>query len=135
MSGNLAKVLSALQNDGPVLNLTCSATGDWTDGKGNSVGTSATSGIYKMKPGDHSISAISAASDAAAIIDLPDIAEAAGQFYFIEAPTGASGGDISVRQKGTATEISTYGDLDADDEHVLFYSTGTRWLMIFDGVA
>jgi hypothetical protein len=63
------------------------------------------------------------------------MAEAAGKFYFIVAPTGAAGGDISVRQKGTATEVSTYGDLDADDDHVLFFCTGERWLMIFDGVA
>ena len=46
-----------------------------------------------------------------------------------------SGGDISVYIKETAAEFATLGDLDADDDHVMFFSDGYNWRGIFDGVA
>ena len=90
---------------------------------------------YQMKPGDHIIIATSDQNDGQAIITLPSLAEAAGKFYYICAPTGASGGDISVYEKETGSELSTYGDLDADDDHVLLFSDGRKWRVVLDGVA
>ncbi|RLF03878.1 MAG: hypothetical protein DRJ64_07770 [Thermoprotei archaeon] len=90
---------------------------------------------YVMKPTEHSIIAITALADAAAIITLPSLQEAMGQFYYICAPTGATAGDISVYEKETGAEFSTYGDLDADDDHVLLFSDGLKWRVVLDGVA
>lgn len=90
---------------------------------------------YIMKPTEHCIIAITALGDAAAIIHLPSLQEAIGQFYYICAPTGAAGGDISVYEKETGSELSTYGDLDADDDHVLLFSDGLKWRIALDGVA
>lgn len=90
---------------------------------------------YQMTVTDHILIAISSAADAAGIVTLPPVAEAAGQCYYICAPTGASGGDISVYIKETAAEFATLGDLDADDDHVMFFSDGYNWRGIFDGVA
>ena len=93
---------------------------------------------YSMKPGDNVISAISSAADAAAIITLPSLAEAAGQLYFIIAPTGAAGGDISVYEKETGSEYTgggDDGDLDADGDHILLYAGPTAWYTLIDGVA
>lgn len=101
----------------------------------NGVAAATASSTFQMKASQHHIIATSAEADATAIVKLPSKAEAVGQFYYIEAPTGATAGDISVYDKEAGTEITTYGDLDADDDHVLFYCTGTKWLMIFDGVA
>lgn len=123
------------QKPGGVLHLTCSATGDWTDNEGNSVGTSATSGIYKMKPHETVVSAISAADDAAAIIYLPPVTLAAGKHYFIIAPTGAAGGDISLYVEETGAELTTNGDMDADGDHILLFSSGSAWYTRLDGVA
>lgn len=82
---------------------------------------------YQMKPSDQNIIAVSSAADAAAIITLPSIAEACGKFYCIVAPTGAAGGDISVYEKETGAELTTYGDMDADDDWVILYSDGRKW--------
>ena len=90
---------------------------------------------YQMTVTDHILIAISSAADAAGIVTLPPVAEAAGQFYYICAPTGAAGGDISVYIKETAAEFATLGDLDADDDHVIFFSDGYNWRGVFDGVA
>jgi hypothetical protein len=117
------------------LRLTCDAAGLWSVDGVTSLGTTATSGIYNMKPGDQLIIAISAAADAAAILVLPGLQEAAGKFYYISAPTGAAGGDISVYEKETGTELATYGDLDADDDHFIIFSDGIQWRIVLDGVA
>lgn len=90
---------------------------------------------YQMKPGDQNLSAISEATDGVGIITLPSLAEAVGKFYFIIAPTGATGDDVLVYEKETGAVLATYGDLDADGDHVLLYAAPTAWLMIFDGVA
>jgi hypothetical protein len=116
------------------LYLTCSATSDWTDQFSVSVGTTTTSGIYHMKsPGI--IHAVSAAADAAAIIYLPPAAKFPGGICGVYAPTGATGGDISVYDWETGAEITTYGDLDADGDHAVWLSMGFVWVLIFDGVA
>jgi hypothetical protein len=82
---------------------------------------------YQMKPSDQNIIAVSAAADAAAILVLPSIAEACGKFYCIVAPTGAAGGDISLYEKETGAELTTYGDMDADDDWAILYSDGRKW--------
>lgn len=123
------------QKPSGILHLTCSATGDWTNNEGKSVGTSATSGIYKMKSHETCISAISAAADAAAIIYLPSVVEAAGKHYFIIAPTGAAGGDISLYVEETGAELATNGDMDADGDHLILFSSGLAWYTRLDGVA
>jgi len=95
----------------------------------------STTSTYQMKPGDQLVIATSSVADGSGIITLPSLNEAAGKFYFIVAPTGAAGGDISLYEKETGSELSTYGDLDADDDHVLLFSDGTAWRVVLDGVA
>ena len=89
---------------------------------------------YVMKPTEHNIIAITALADGSAIITLPSLQEAMGQFYYICAPTGATAGDISVYEKETGAELTTYGDLDADDDHFMAFSDGLKWRVILDGV-
>lgn len=90
---------------------------------------------YQMKPGDYVLSVISSADDAAGIVTLPSLAEACGHFYYIEAPTGAAGGDISLYEKETGAEYTTYGDLDADGDYVMLFAGPTAWRLVVDGVA
>lgn len=116
------------------LYLTCSATSDWTDQDGKSVGTTTTSGIYHMKA-PAMVVAISAAADAAAIIYLPPAANHPLGICGFYAPTAATAGDISIYDWETGSEITTYGDLDADNDHVVFISVGYQWVLLYDGVA
>ena len=118
-----------------IMRLVCSATLAWTDEHGLMVGTSSTSGIYRMKAGDNCITAINAGGDDNAIIYLPPVHEAAGRHYFIIAPTAATADDISLYVTETQAELSTNGDMDADGDHILLYSTGAAWLTRLDGVA
>lgn len=90
---------------------------------------------YQMKASDNVISFVSSAADAVAIVTLPSLAEAVGQHYYIVAPTGAAGGDISLYEKETGVELTTNGDMDADGDHLLLYSNGVAWLTRLDGVA
>ncbi len=98
----------------------------------------AASPTYQMKVGDTHVivDTTSAGGDAVAIITLPPVGDCTGMSYYIEAPVGAAGGDLSVyEQEGTAAEISTYGDMDADGDKAIFFSTGREWVVTFDGVA
>ena len=114
--------------------LTCSAAGDWTDQNGQSIGTTTTSGILKLRsPGAYQC--ISAAADTAAIVNLPPAASMPLAMILILAPTGATGGDISVYDEETGGEISTYGDMDADLDRCIFISNGINWKEIFEVVA
>lgn len=90
---------------------------------------------YQMRVSDTILIAVSSGADAAGIITLPSLAEAAGKFYFISAPTGSAGGDISLYEKETGNELATNGDMDADDDHILLFSDGQKWRTILDGVA
>ena len=90
---------------------------------------------YQMRVGDLVLIATSAASDGVAIVTLPSLAEAVGKFYFISAPTGAAGGDISLHEKETGTELATNGDMNADDDHLILFSDGQAWRTVLDGVA
>jgi hypothetical protein len=134
MGKDQERIDAGLIAKGP-LRLTCSATLAWTKDGSTVLSTTATSGIYNMKPADTNIIAVSAGSDGEAILTLPALQEAAGKFYYICAPTGATGGDVSVYEKETGSELSTYGDLDADDDHVLLFSDGVQWRVVLDGVA
>ena len=117
-----------------MLYLTCSAAGAWTDQNGKSVGTSATSGIYKMSAPGY-IVAISAAADGTAIIYLPPAAQFPLAMVGFLAPTGATGGDISIFTEETGAEFTTNGDMDADADLLVLVSVGTSWQEIYDGVA
>jgi len=90
---------------------------------------------YQMRVSDTVLIAVSSVADAAGIITLPSLAEAVGRFYAISAPTGATGGDVSLYEKETGAELTTYGDLDADDDHVILFSDGQKWRIALDGVA
>ena len=90
---------------------------------------------YSLKVTENVVRATSENADGSAILYLPGVTEAAGMFFYITAPTGATGGDISVYDEESGAEISTYGDLDADDDHVLLFSDGYNWRVVLDGVA
>ena len=97
---------------------------------------STTVKTYQMKASDFVISIVSATgADATGIVTLPSLAEAVGKFYYIVAPTGAAGNDISLYEKETGSELATNGDMDADGDYLLLYSDGTAWRTIVDGVA
>jgi len=82
---------------------------------------------YSMKATDHLVVADS--TDNVVAVTLPAMSEAIGKFYCVEAPEGASN-DVSVLIKETGSEISTFGDLDADDDWTLFYCTGRQWVAV-----
>ena len=84
-----------------------------------------------LKAGDNLVFVDSSA--AAVEVTLPPKAEAAGKFYFIQAPSGVTF-DVSVLDYELGTELSD-GDMDADDDHALYFCTGQAWITIFDGVA
>lgn len=92
---------------------------------------------YSMKPSDRIliVDTTDAGGDAVAIVTLPSLAEAVGKFYYICAPVGATGGDLSLYEKETGSELATHGDMDADDDHLILFSTGKEWRAALDGVA
>ncbi|RLD03537.1 MAG: hypothetical protein DRI65_12715 [Chloroflexota bacterium] len=95
---------------------------------------------YQMLVSDHILSVTSGTGeDATGIVTLPAVGEAIGKFYFIVAPTGATGNDVSIYEKETGAEYAGFdsddGDLDADDDHILLFSDGSQWRTIFNGVA
>jgi hypothetical protein len=90
---------------------------------------------YQLGVHDTVVIAVTDLADAAGIITLPSKAEAVGKFYYICAPTGATAGDISVYDKEAGTEITTYGDMDADDDFAIFFSDGRKWRVAVNGVA
>ena len=107
-----------------------------TGGKPKFITLTAAVPTYQMLPNDRCITIYSSADDAAGILYLPFMGDAAGKYYYICAPTGATAGDISVyTSEGTAAELSTYGDLDADDDHVILYCDGRKWRLFISGVA
>lgn len=94
---------------------------------------------YAMKVSDTVLIVISGTGeDATGIVTLPSLAEAAGKSYYVCAPTGSTGDDVSLYEKETGSEYTggaDDGDLDADDDHVMVFSDGQRWRTILDGVA
>ena len=108
---------------------------DMLEGMPKKITLTATVPTYQMKPGDYCLSVISSAADDAGIVTLPSLAEACGHFYYIEAPTGAAGGDISLYEKETGAEYATNGDMDADGDYILLFAGPTAWRTVIDGVA
>lgn len=92
---------------------------------------------YSMKVSDFVliVDTTGVSSDGTAIVTLPGLGECAGSLFYICAPVGAAGGDLSLYEKETGAELATYGDLDADDDHVILFSTGKEWRVVLDGVA
>jgi len=82
---------------------------------------------HEMRPGDTNIRANSV--DNTIDIVLPSKAEAVNKMYFIHAPEGNTY-DVSVIERENATEISTYGDLDDDDNTLLLYCSGYKWIVL-----
>jgi hypothetical protein len=90
---------------------------------------------YQVTLQDRFIRATSDQADGAAIITLPSLMEALGMTFFFWAPTGATGGDISLYEKETGLELATVGDLDADNDNVLLMATPKGWVAVYNGVA
>ena len=90
---------------------------------------------YQMRVSDTVMIVTSSASDGIGIVTLPALAEAVGKSYYISAPTAATADDVSVYQKETGEEYPTKGALAANNDHVAFFSDGTYWRVLLDGVA
>ena len=83
---------------------------------------------YQMRPGDFMVIAESAA--AAVVVTLPAKSEAIpGMVYTIYAPAGATQ-DVSVNDKETAAEVTTYGDLDKNGDTLAVVCTGETWVVV-----
>jgi hypothetical protein len=93
---------------------------------------------YQMKVSDLVLSVVSGTgADATGIVTLPSLAEAVGKFYYIVAPTGNTGDDVSLYEKETGSEYTgggDDGDLDTDGDDIILFSTGKEWLTVLDGV-
>jgi len=89
---------------------------------------------YQMRVSDTVMIVVSEATSGVGIITLPSLAEAVGKMYFISAPTGNAGDDISLFEKETGAEFSE-GNMDADDDYLILFSDGIKWRIVFDGVA
>ena len=103
------------------------------------IALTATSLTYQMRVSDTVVIAKSTTgNDGTGIITLPSLAEAVGKFYFISAPTGLGGDDVSVYEKETGAEYAGSdtddGDLDANDDHIIIFSDGTKWRTVLNGV-
>lgn len=81
---------------------------------------------YQIKKHEHIIYAD--ATDNVVVLTLPSMADAIGKFYYIEAINATN--DVSVNVKETATEISTYGDLDTAEDRLMLFCTGRRWVVV-----
>ena len=79
-----------------------------------------------LKPGQNLVCVDT--SSGAVTVQLPPLSEAAGEFYYFIAPSGSSN-DASILDD-TGTEITTYGDLDTDDDELLVLGTGQGWLVV-----
>lgn len=95
---------------------------------------------YQMLVSDRILIVISGTGeDDTGIVTLPSVADAAGKMYYICAPTGATGDDVSIYEKETAAEYAGLGtddgDLDADEDYVILLSTGKEWRTVTNGVA
>lgn len=91
---------------------------------------------YQMKPNDFVliVDTTNAGGDGVAIVTLPSLAEAVGNFYCIKAPVGVTA-DLSLYEKETGAELTTYGDMDANNDQVILFSNGVEWIVAVDLVA
>lgn len=90
---------------------------------------------YQMKVSDCVLSVVSGTGeDATGIVTLPALAEAVGKIYYIVAPTGVTGDDVSLYEKETGSEY-TDGDMDADGDYLILFCTGAGWLTLKTNVA
>lgn len=96
--------------------------------EGLNSGPKHVSADYSMKPGDFVI--IAESGSAAVVVTLPSKAEAIpGRVYTIYAPAGATN-DVSVNDKETGLEVTTYGDLDAAGDTLCVVCTGETWAVV-----
>ena len=89
---------------------------------------------YAMKHTDHIVIVNSGHTDNTMTLTLPPVHEAMGQFYYIEATLGDTGNTTTIEDDNGDTALSDL-TLDADDDYILLYSNGRRWLTIFNGIA
>jgi hypothetical protein len=81
------------------------------------------------------IDTTSVTGDGNAIATLPPLAEMTGKMICIKAPKAATGGDLSLYEHETGSELSTYGDLDADGDVVVLYCVGDAWVPLYETVS
>jgi hypothetical protein len=98
----------------------------------------ATDYTKQLKPGEQ-VLIINAhtRTDGVCIVTLPSKAEAVGRAYYVclKTYTGTGTGDVSVYDKESATEITTYGALAATDDFAIYFCDGRKWRTWVDGVA
>jgi hypothetical protein len=111
------------------------AAGLATDQYGNTVSTTTTSGIVKMKvPGIVEIGGELGAG--LTIIFLPAANTCPCGICIVEAFLDVTyDGDVSVYLEETGGEYSTSGDLDTTLDVAAFVSTGAEWLMIGSSIS
>jgi len=90
---------------------------------------------YQMRVSDTILIITSAATAGVGIVTLPSLAEAVGKFYFLSGPSAATTDDVSIYEKETESELTTYGNFATDDDHVILFSDGQKWRVVLDGVA
>jgi len=88
---------------------------------------------YQMKASEKTVIITSGHSANTMTITLPPVQECAGQFYYIGAVAGATATTTLVDDGDDAGFANK--TLDADDDHILLYSTGHRWLIVTNGIA
>ena len=89
---------------------------------------------YTMKASEHHLIVNSGHTDNTMTVTLPPVNECAGQIYYIGAPLGDTGNTTTVEDNNGDAAFSDL-TMDADDDHTLLYSTGSRWLVIYNGIA
>jgi hypothetical protein len=89
---------------------------------------------YTMKASERTLIVNSGHTSNTMTVTLPPVQECAGQFYYIGAPFGDAGNTTTVEDDGGDAAFSDL-TMDADDDHVLLYSTGHRWLVVTNGIA
>lgn len=88
---------------------------------------------YTMSASEQTIIVTSGNAANTMTLTLPPVQEAAGKFYYIGAVAGATAATTVEDDGGDAAFADL--TLDANDDHVLLYSTGHRWLVAVNGIA
>jgi len=89
---------------------------------------------YDMKSTDHIVIVNSGHTSNTMTLTLPPVQECAGGLYYIGAPLGDTGNTTTVEDNNGDAALSDL-TMDADDDHILLFSTGHRWLVVTQGIA
>ena len=94
----------------------------------------ATSKTYQMRVSDTVlIVTASTGSTGDGIVTLPSLAEAVGKSYYV-CVTFSGSNDLSLYEKETGSELTTYGALGTTDDHVMLFSDGSQWRAVINGI-